>query len=141
MVDVYSKKKRSWLMGRVRSVGNKSTEGKLIEILKQNEITGWRRKYPVFGKPDVVLPRSKVTIFIDGCFWHDCPKHGQVPESNRSFWSNKIESNKKRDMVVTKTVKQRGWKVLRIWECELKDEKILKRKMNRLNKLLTENNR
>ena len=77
MVDVYSKKKRSWLMGRVRSVGNKSTEGKLIEILKQNEITGWRRKYPVFGKPDVVLPRSKVTIFIDGCFWHDCPKHGQ----------------------------------------------------------------
>lgn len=136
MADVYSKEKRSWLMSKVRSTGNKSTEGKLIDILKQSGFSGWRRKYPIFGKPDITFPKSKVAIFVDGCFWHDCPKHGQVPESNAEFWTRKINANKKRDRLVNKTVQNKGWKVLRIWECELKDGRFLKRKMNRLNKML-----
>ena len=136
MVDVYSKGKRSWLMGRVRSAGNKSTEDKLIAELRQNHLVGWRRKYPLFGKPDITFPKSKLVIFVDGCFWHACPKHGQVPESNRDFWVAKINDNKNRDRLVDKTIKSMGWKALRIWECELKDGKLLRRKMNRLRKLL-----
>ena len=130
MVDVYSKEKRSWLMGRVRSSGNKSTEGKLIELLKQKRLIGWRRRYPIFGKPDVTFPSSKVAIFVDGCFWHACPKHGQIPENNSEFWINKINANKNRDKLVNETIQKKGWKVLRIWECELKDKKIIGRKIN-----------
>ncbi len=122
-------------MGKVRSTGNKSTEGKLIELLKQKRLIGWRRKYPIFGKPDITFPNSKVAIFVDGCFWHDCPKHGQIPENNREFWIKKINANKKRDKLVNKTIQKKGWKVLRIWECELKDKKIIRRKINRLSKL------
>ena len=124
-------------MGRVRSAGNKSTEDKLIAELKQNRVVGWRRKYPLFGKPDITFPKNKLVIFVDGCFWHACPKHGQVPESNRDFWVAKISANKKRDRLVDKKIKIMGWKVLRIWECELKNEKLLGRKINRLRKLLS----
>ena len=123
-------------MGRVRSSGNKSTEGKLIELLTQRRLIGWRRKYPIFGKPDVTFPSSKVAIFVDGCFWHDCPKHGQIPENNSEFWIKKITANKKRDKLVNKTIQKKGWKVLRIWECELKDKKTMRRKINQLSKLL-----
>lgn len=136
MADIYSKEKRSWLMGRVRSTGNKSTEGSLIEVLKRKHLVGWRRRYPVFGKPDITFPKNKVAIFIDGCFWHNCPKHGQVPETNRDFWIKKIEANKKRDRFVNRTIKNKGWKVLRIWECQIKDKQFLNRKMNKLDKLL-----
>jgi len=136
MTDVYSKEKRSWLMGRVRATGNQSTEGKLITVLKQNHLTGWRRNYPVFGKPDIVFPRNKIAIFADGCFWHACPKHRQIPETNRQFWLKKIDANKNRDKLVNKTIKSQGWKVLRIWECELKDERRLRRKLNKLGELL-----
>ena len=123
-------------MGRVRSTGNKSTEGKLIELFKRNRLTGWRRRYPIFGKPDVTFPNSKVAIFVDGCFWHNCPKHGQIPENNREFWIEKINTTKKRDRLVNRTIQNKGWRVLRIWECELKDKKLIKRKINRLGKLL-----
>ncbi|CAJ2377684.1 MAG: Very-short-patch mismatch repair endonuclease (G-T specific) [Arenicellales bacterium IbO2] len=136
MTDVYSKEKRSWLMGRVRAAGNRSTEGKLIAILKQHRLTGWRRKYPIFGKPDIVFPRNKVAVFADGCFWHACPKHAQIPASNRKFWRKKLEANKNRDKLVNRTIKNKGWKVLRFWECELKDERRLRRKLNRLGELL-----
>ena len=124
-------------MGRVRSAGNKSTEDKLIAVLKQNHLVGWRRKHLLFGKPDITFPKNKLVIFVDGCFWHACPKHGQIPESNRDFWVAKISANKKRDRLVAKTLKNMGWKVLRIWECELKNEKPLRRKVNRLRKLLS----
>ena len=136
MTDVYSKEKRSWLMSKVRSTGNKSTEGKLIEILKRNRLVGWRRRYPAFGKPDVAFPDNKIAIFVDGCFWHGCPKHGQVPESNKDFWVKKIYANKKRDRLVNATIKNKGWQVVRIWECQLKDKKPLTEKMNQLGKLL-----
>ena len=136
MTDVYSKQKRSWLMGRVRSAGNKSTEVELIEVLKRHHLTGWRRKYPIFGKPDITFPKSKVAIFVDGCFWHACPKHGQIPKDNREFWVNKIERTKKRDKLVNRTLKNKNWKVLRVWECELRDAKLLRRKLNKLDKLL-----
>ena len=109
-------------MGRVRSARNKSTEDKFTKILRQNHLTGWRRRYSVFGKPDVVFPSSKIAVFVDGCFWHDCPSHGQVPESNNDFWVKKLDTNKIRDILVNRMLKNKGWQVLRIWECQLKDK-------------------
>ncbi len=123
-------------MGRVRSTGNTSTEEKLIKVLKENHLNGWRRGYPIFGRPDIAFSGSKVAVFVDGCFWHGCPKHSQIPGNNREFWVRKLDANKKRDRLVNKTIKSKGWKVIRIWECQLKDKQTLKRKINRLDVLL-----
>lgn len=72
------------------------------------------------GKPDIVLPRYKVAIFVDGCFWHNCPMHGSLPETNKSFWKNKIARNVERDNEVNALLEQNGWRVIRIWEHEIK---------------------
>jgi len=58
-------------------------------------------------------------VFVDGCFWHNCPKHGTQPSSNVSFWKAKLTRNRTRDQSVTRTLKQRGWQVLRVWQHEL----------------------
>ena len=70
MADVFDAEKRSDIMHQVKSKKNKSTELRLIEIFKQNGITGWRRNYPVKGHPDFVFPKKKIAVFVDGCFWH-----------------------------------------------------------------------
>jgi DNA mismatch endonuclease (patch repair protein) len=60
---------------------------------------------------------------VDGCFWHCCPIHGELPATNRTFWKRKLERNRKRDLLVNKTLRQRGWKVLRLWQHDLRDGK------------------
>lgn len=110
---------RSALMSRVRSRGNKNTEIALAKLLRRNRITGWRRNQPVFGKPDFVFSKLKLAVFVDGCFWHGCPKHGTQPVGNRSFWKRKFARNKARDRLVNQTLRRAGWRVLRIWEHEL----------------------
>ena len=70
MADVFDKDKRSTIMQKVRSKGNKSTELKLIEIFHEAGITGWKRNYPVKGHPDFVFLKKRVAVFVDGCFWH-----------------------------------------------------------------------
>ena len=122
MVDVFDKKKRSEIMSRVRSKGNVVTEKKLIALFRENDIKGWRRNYPLFGKPDFVFPKEKVAVFVDGEFWHGHPTRGQIPETNRDFWENKIERNKMRDQQVNQTLESKGWIVVRIWQHELKSE-------------------
>ena len=106
-------------MSRIPGKGNKDTELRLIQLLRNNRIVGWRRNWPVFGKPDFVFPRKRVAVFVDGCFWHCCPKHGRVPKSNRGFWRAKLAKNKARDAVVNRELRRRGWMVVRIWEHEL----------------------
>ncbi|MBI3985892.1 MAG: hypothetical protein HY343_03155 [Lentisphaerae bacterium] len=71
------------------------------------------------GKPDFVFPRSKLAVFVDGCFWHGCPKHATQPATNRAFWKKKFTANKARDLVVVRTLRQAGWRVIRVWEHEL----------------------
>ena len=122
MVDIFSSKDRSDLMGRIRSHGNKTTELKLIEIFKANRIIGWRRKQDLMGKPDFVFRREKVCVFVDGCFWHGCPKCYRAPRANQAYWAAKIERNRARDRRVSKFLKAAGWKVLRIWEHQLMDK-------------------
>jgi len=129
MSDVFTKAKRSEVMSRIRSRGNKDTELALAKLFRRHGITGWRRHVEIrkaeSGKqkfkvrPDFVFRQALLTIFVDGCFWHGCPKHGTQPAGNRSFWKKKFARNIARDRLVNRTLRRAGWRVLRIWEHEL----------------------
>ena len=119
MADIFSKRKRSEVMSRIRGRGNRTTELCLIAIFRTYRFRGWRRGAELPGKPDFVFPKLKTAVFVDGCFWHGCPKHYHEPMGNRSFWRKKIASNKSRDRKVCRLLRAKGWLVLRIWEHEL----------------------
>ena len=129
-MDIFTKAKRSAVMSRIRSRGNKDTELALAKLFRQNQITGWRRQIQVRIKkvegrsfkvrPDFIFPKLKLAVFVDGCFWHGCPKHGTQPKGNAAFWWRKFATNKKRDALVTQTLRKNGWRVIRIWECALR---------------------
>jgi DNA mismatch endonuclease (patch repair protein) len=118
--DTWSKTHRSKMMSLIRGRGNKQTEQALLALLKQNKITGWRRHLPLPGKPDFAFPRQKVAVFVDGCFWHGCPKCYTRPKTNRKFWDKKREDNMARDLRVNCQLRRQGWKVIRIWQHSLK---------------------
>jgi len=107
-------------MSLIRSHGNKATELELAKIFRANRITGWQRNQPVFGKPDFVFRKQRVAVFVDGCFWHGCPQHATEPRTNAAFWRRKFAANKARDLLVNRTLRKSGWRVLRIWEHELR---------------------
>jgi DNA mismatch endonuclease (patch repair protein) len=117
--DVFTREKRSHVMSRIRGHGNKDTELVLAKLLRAYGITGWRRRQKHFGKPDFTFRRERVVVFVDGCFWHGCPKHSNMPVNNRPFWKKKLAANSLRDRLVTKTLRSHGWRVLRIWEHDL----------------------
>ena len=119
MSDIWSKQKRSEVMSLIRSRGNKATELRLIEIFREHGITGWRRNQPLLGKPDFTFRRERVVVFVDGCFWHGCPKCYKRPKSNRKFWDEKIAANRKRDRLVNSELRGLGWKVGRVWQHQL----------------------
>lgn len=172
MADVFTKRKRSEVMSRIRSRGNKDTELALAHILRRNKITGWRRHIAIRGrarsplratggasvpasrlasslappksgravlprgpnipaaqqgrpakpfrvKPDFAFPKLRLAIFVDGCFWHACPIHATKPKNNAAFWREKLAGNRRRDALVTRTLRRAGWRVLRLWEHEL----------------------
>ena len=120
MADVFSKAKRSQIMSRVRGQGNERTELALASLLRRSGLSGWRRNQPVFGKPDFVFRQQRLAVFVDGCFWHACPVHASKPVTNRAFWRKKLARNKARDRLVNRTLRKAGWRVLRIWQHELK---------------------
>ena len=107
-------------MSKVRSNNNKSTELALIKFFKENKITGWKRNYPVKGHPDFVFLDKKIAVFVDGCFWHGHDCRNTRPSDNAEYWQRKRERNIKHDKEVTAMFENRGWTVIRIWECELK---------------------
>jgi DNA mismatch endonuclease (patch repair protein) len=110
----------SEVMSRVRSYGNKSTELRLIALLKQHRLSGWRRRYSVIGRPDFVFPKAHLAVFVDGCFWHGHPRLCRLPSTNRQYWLPKIRRNVRRDREVSRQLRLRGWHVVRIWEHDLK---------------------
>jgi len=116
VVDVFTKKKRSQVMAAIRSTGNKDTELKLVAIMRTHDITGWRRHQRLPGKPDFVFRRQRLAVFVDGCFWHGCPRHSRPPHSNQFYWTQKIARNIQRDHEINRLLKKEGWHVLRIWE-------------------------
>jgi DNA mismatch endonuclease (patch repair protein) len=135
MADVFSSRKRSDIMSRVRSSRNKATELAMVALLRRSRITGWRRHPRLFGSPDFVFPEHRLAVFADGCFWHGCPRHATKPASNRAFWKKKLARNKTRDRLVTRTLKERGWSVLRVWQHELlrqHEQRLIRRIRNAL---------
>jgi DNA mismatch endonuclease (patch repair protein) len=118
-------------MSRIRACGNKSTEIRFLLFLKTNGISGWRRNYNLFGRPDFVFASSRVAVFIDGCFWHGCPKHRTRPAQNAAYWNQKLIRNKRRDIQVASHLRDRGWTVLRFWEHALRDETALLKRLKK----------
>ena len=117
MSDTFSKKKRSQIMSKVRSK-NTSLElnfKKLIRKLK------FEYQPKIFGKPDFASKKLRIAIFIDSCFWHKCPKHFRKPSANSSYWTQKINRNVERAKEVNNYLKKDGWKILRFWEHDLKN--------------------
>ncbi len=120
MPDVFTRAKRSEVMSRIRGRGNRDTELALMILLRRHRVTGWRRNQTLFGKPDFVFLKARVAVFVDGCFWHGCPKHSNVPVNNRLFWKRKFAVNKARDRHVNLTLRRANWRVIRIWEHDLR---------------------
>lgn len=67
-------------------------------------------------KVDIVFPRRRVAVFVDGCFWHGCPEHGRVPRANSHYWTKKLSGNVERDRRTTDALERDGWRVVRVWE-------------------------
>lgn len=162
MPDVFTPAKRSEVMARIHSRGNRDTEQALAKLFRRYGITGWRRQVLIRGaavgphgsrlkaaplrrpawrvRPDFVFPRQRLAVFVDGCFWHGCPKHspprrwlrksvmpgtprpvrGQgTSRTGKRFWREKLAANRARDRQVNRLLRAAGWRVLRIWEHEL----------------------
>lgn len=130
MVDNLSKEERSATMARVRSKNTKPE--KAVRSLLFN--MGYRFRIcrsDLPGKPDIVLNKFKSVIFVHGCFWHGhtgC-KNARIPKSNVEFWKSKIERNKVRFTKVERELVEQGWKILVIWECEIKNNEQLRDKL------------
>lgn len=101
----------------------KKTELALVELLRKAKITRWRRHYKNLpGTPDFVFIKKRVAVFVDGCFWHGCPRCKLRSKSNKKFWNQKIKKNRERDARVNRDVVGKGWKVLRFWEHQIKED-------------------
>jgi DNA mismatch endonuclease (patch repair protein) len=112
-------------MAKVKSAGCKSTEVSLARLLRKEGLSGWRRGSNLEGRPDFIFPALWVAVFVDGCFWHGCPRCYRRPSSRRAYWDAKVARNKRRDKTVNRVLRKKGWRVLRIWEHELKDTRKL----------------
>ncbi len=134
MSDIFSEDKRSLVMKAVKSKNTKTTEMTLMKVFKEYGIKGWRRTYQLIGKPDFVFREKRIAVFVDGCFWHGHDCRNVTPSNNAEFWAKKREYNKAHDQLVTDTLTAKGWKVIRIWECELKkkNREILLSKLSEL---------
>src|SRR5260370_409860 len=124
VVDHISSDARSANMAAVRSKGNLSTEIAMGKLLWAAGLRGYRKHWPVAGKPDFAWPRRKVALFVDGCFWHGC-RCKTVPTTNSKFWRMKIGKNQERDRRVDQQLRRLGWRVIRVWECAVENDKTL----------------
>jgi DNA mismatch endonuclease, patch repair protein len=136
MSDVFTTEKRSHVMSRIRGHGNRDTELALAKLFRLHGITGWRRRQKHFGKPDFTFPHERIIVFVDGCFWHACPRHSNIPSNNREFWLKKLTGNQTRDKLVTKTLRKAGWRVIRIWEHDLTENPL--KHIRKIRKSLTD---
>ncbi len=107
-------------MSRIRSKWTVQ-EKKIHNFLKGNKVK--HKMHPkITGSPDILLTKSNTVVFLQGCFWHKCPKCYQKPKTNRKYWLPKIENNVKRDKKNTRQLKKEGFKILKIWEHEIKKD-------------------
>lgn len=127
MTDRLTAVERSALMAKVRSVGNRSTEGRVEAALRAAGVDGWEKHAPLPGKPDFYFPRYKLVVFVDGCQWHACPQHVRYPQANAEYWRTKLDRNRKRDNQLRRQLRAEGYHVMRVWEHDLKRDAWLKR--------------
>ena len=124
MADVLTKKQRHYNMSRICSKNTKPEE--IVRKYLFSKGFRYRKndaRYP--GKPDIVLPKYKTIIFINGCFWHQHPgcKVARIPDTNSEFWKNKFKKNIARDAKEKRELEEAGWKVIILWECEISTKK------------------
>jgi len=138
--DIYSKRKRSEIMSKISGTETKPE----ILVRKYLFSKGFRfrkndKRLP--GRPDIVLPKYKTVIFIHGCFWHGhhC-KAGKLPETNKDFWENKINSNTERDKKNQHKLEKLGWKIIIIWQCKLKNKKMMIKKLKEIEQKIQNGN-
>lgn len=116
-MDVFTAEKRSLVMGAIRGRGNRSTERTFAAFLRRSGLRGWTlHSKEVAGNPDFYFRRLQLAVFVDGCFWHGCPRCYRAPRQNAAFWALKIGRNRKRDRAVRRALRRQGVRVVRIWE-------------------------
>jgi DNA mismatch endonuclease (patch repair protein) len=126
-VDRVTRQVRSKIMSLVGSRGNRTTERRMSALLWSSGLRGYRKHWRITGTPDFAWPRSKVALFVDGCFWHGCPHCCRYSKSNKPFWNLKVKNNRARDRRVAAKLRRQGWSVVRVWECAVKKPATLAR--------------
>jgi DNA mismatch endonuclease (patch repair protein) len=119
MVDVFSERKRSWIMSRIRGRHTKP-DLKLVRILRSLRLRCRRYDRSLPGTPDAALHSERIAVFVHGCFWHGHPgcNKAALPSSNRVFWRRKIALNRRRDTRQIRLLRQEGWSVAVFWTCK-----------------------
>lgn len=131
-MDVFSKAQRSAVMARVRSK-NTGPEKLVRSLLHRLGFRFRLHRSDLPGTPDIVMPGRGIAVFVHGCFWHqhnNCPLAAR-PASNRTYWDNKLDRNRTRDISNQRALKQLGWKVVVVWECQTKHTDRLTRQLLR----------
>ena len=130
MPDKITKTQRSYIMSQIRGARTKP------ELIVKENIDGRKLRYQPTGipeRPDFANKSKKIALFIDGCFWHKCPRCYKPPKSNKKYWKAKVERNTKRDRYVNRKMKKEGWKVIRFWEHQVKENELhIIKKINEL---------
>jgi DNA mismatch endonuclease (patch repair protein) len=135
-MDWLTPEQRSRNMAAIRSRGNKSTEKAIRYRMIRAGLRGWRLSPgDLLGKPDFVFETARVVVFLDGCYWHGCPRCYKAPASNTNYWSEKFKRNKTRDRRVIRLPQSDGWRVVRFWEHEI--ESAPQRVVEKIRRLLT----
>ena len=120
MTDVLTPKQRSYCMSK-----NRGSDTKPELILRKalwQEGFRYRLRSKLPGKPDLTFRKHRLVVFVDGCFWHGCPEHYKEPKSSAVFWKNKIDKNIARDQQVNRMLREDGWRVIRLWEHQIKHD-------------------
>ena len=138
MVDIFTEEKRSEIMSKIRSKDTKPE----LSVRRFLFSLGFRyrlHRKDLPGKPDIVLPKYRTIIFVNGCFWHghDCKigSGSRMPKTNREYWKEKIGKNIVRDRKNVKNLQEKEWNIITIWECETKDDDLLMKGLEPLLKL------
>jgi DNA mismatch endonuclease (patch repair protein) len=132
MNDVFSKKKRSEIMSKIRKTNSKP-EMLVRKFLFKNGFRFRIHYKKLLGNPDIVLPKYKTVVFVNGCFWHahkNC-KYNKMPKTNADYWIPKIQGNVERDKKNHEYLEKEGWNILTVWECDLEKPKQI-RTLNKL---------
>ena len=137
--DPLSGRARSVRMATIKGRGNASTELALARILRAEGITGWRRHLDLPGRPDFYFPKARVAVLVHGCFWHGCKAcKRRLPLKRASFWSRKLEGNRRRDKRVLSLLKNQSVRSLVVWEHELRNPPAMRHVLLKLKRYLSE---